>query len=95
MSLFVPVKRATLLVPSGPEQDPNRKHLFILLTDPQPPDQSMLLVGVASIYNDIPHDSTCYLYPGDHPFIRRKSYVYYARARSNLPRNFLKGQNED
>lgn len=81
MKLFVPVRRATLLVPSGPVDDPDRKHLFILLTDPQPPDQSTLLVGVASVYDNIPHDPTCYLYPGDHPFIRRQSYINYARAR--------------
>lgn len=81
MKLFVPVRRATLLVPSGPIDDPDRKHLFVLLTDPQPPDQSTLLVGVASVYDSIPHDPTCYLYPGDHPFIRRQSYINYARAR--------------
>lgn len=34
MSLFLPLKRATLLIPSGPQGDPHRKHLFILLTDP-------------------------------------------------------------
>lgn len=34
MSLFVPFKRATLLIPSGPVNDPDRKHLFVLLTDP-------------------------------------------------------------
>jgi hypothetical protein len=34
MTLFVPFKRATLLVPSGPANDPDRKHLFVLLTDP-------------------------------------------------------------
>lgn len=51
----------------------------------------MLLVGVATVYNDIPHDSTCYLYPGDHPFIRRKSYVYYARARIEPAKKLLEG----
>jgi len=34
MSLFLPIKRATLLVPSGADGDPDRKHLFVLLTDP-------------------------------------------------------------
>ena len=34
MSLFVPFKRATLLIPSGPVHDSERKHLFVLLTDP-------------------------------------------------------------
>ena len=34
MSLFVPFKWATLLIQSGPTNDPERKHLFVLLTDP-------------------------------------------------------------
>jgi len=81
MRLFIPVRRATLLVPSGPEHDPNRKHLFILLTDPPNPDGEVLLVGVASVQERLPHDPTCLLYLGDHPFIRHKSYVNYAFAR--------------
>lgn len=81
MKLFVPVRRATLLIPSGADHDPDRKHLFILLTDPQPPDQATLLVNIAPVYDKIPHDPTCYLHPGDHPFIRHQSYVNYARAR--------------
>ena len=34
MSLFVPFRRATLLIPTGAAHDPDRKHLFIVLTDP-------------------------------------------------------------
>jgi hypothetical protein len=81
MRLFIPVRRATLLVPSGPEHDPNRKHLFILLTDPPNADSEVLLVSLASVQEHLPYDSTCLLYPGDHPFIRHKSYVNYAYAR--------------
>lgn len=33
MSVFLPLRRATLLVPSGPQSDVDRKHLFILLTN--------------------------------------------------------------
>lgn len=81
MRLFIPVRRATLLVPSGPLRDRERKHLFILLTDPQPPDKSILLVGVASFTQGLPHDPTCLLYSADHPFIRHTSYVNYAYTR--------------
>lgn len=91
MKLFVPVRRATLLVPSGTPDDPGRKHLFILLTDVQPPDQTTLLVSVASVYGNTPHDPTCYLYPGDHPFIRHRSYVHYARARIELAPKLAEG----
>lgn len=83
--LFWPTKRATLLIPSGPDHDPNRKHLFILLTDPvQAPDaglKEVLLVGVAKRNPNLPHDPTCILYPGDYPFITCESYVNYRYAR--------------
>lgn len=91
MKLFVPVRRATLLVPSGPNHDPERKHLFVLLTDPQPPNQSTLLVGVASVNEGLPYDPTCLLYPGDYLFIERKSYVYYARARIESAPKLIEG----
>src|SRR3990170_5662670 len=52
VKLFVPFRRATLLVPSGPAHDPDQKHLFILLTDPvQVLDykgKHSLLVGVTT-----------------------------------------------
>ena len=75
--LFVPYRRATLLVPSGPAHDPDQKHLFILLNDPARVlgygDKHSLLVGVTTIHAAIPHDPACELYPGDHPFIRRNT----------------------
>ncbi|MEK6664015.1 MAG: hypothetical protein AABY73_09150 [Pseudomonadota bacterium] len=83
--LFWPVKRATLLIPSGPDHDPDRKHFFILLTDPiAVPDiaaKQVLLVGIATRNPNFQHDPTCILYPGDHPFINRESYVNYRLAR--------------
>ena len=83
--LFWPAKRATLLIPTGPAHDPDRKHLFILLTDPVlVPDvavKQVLLVGIATRNLKLPHDATCVLYPGDHPFVTRESYVNYRFAR--------------
>lgn len=95
MSLFVPYRRATLLIPSGPAHDPDRKHLFIVLADPlqvlQYTEKHSLLVGVASIQPDVPHDSTCLLGAGDHEFIRHRSYVHYARARIEPSQGILNG----
>ncbi|WP_089725378.1 hypothetical protein [Candidatus Thiosymbion oneisti] len=81
MKLFLPVRRATLLIPSGPVQDPTRKHLFILLTDPRPDDRLTLLVSISSVNPRIHHDGTCLLFVGDHTFIKRDSYVNFAQAR--------------
>lgn len=94
MSLFLPLKRATLLVPSGPQSDPDRKHLFILLTDPADDgsgQNAVLMVSLSSVKSGMPHDPTCILYPGDHPFVRRASFVFYARARLEEADKLLRG----
>jgi len=94
MSLFLPFKRATLLVPSGPEHDPNRKHLFTLLTDPvdhEAEEKVVLMVSISSVRPGIPYDSTCILCPGDHPFVQRESFVLYARARIEETDKLLRG----
>jgi hypothetical protein len=91
--LWLPFRRATLLVPSGPEHDVDRKHLFIVLTDPvdQAGGRSVLMVSLSTLYPDLPHDPTCRLYPGDHPFVTRESYVFYARARIEAADKLLRG----
>ncbi len=95
MSLFVPYRRATLLIPSGPARDPDRKHLFIVLTDPaqvlEYTEKHSLLVGVTSFQTGLPHDPTCLLGAGDHEFIRHRSYVHYARALIQPSQGILNG----
>ena len=94
MSLFLPLRRATLLVPSGPENDPDRKHLFILLTDPADAEagvKAVLMVSLSSIKAGLPHDPACLLYPGDHPFVKRNSFVVYQKARIEEAEKVLRG----
>jgi hypothetical protein len=95
VSLFVPFKRATLLIPSGPANDPARKHLFVLLTDPIKSvdfdEKQVLLVNITSIPNGFTYDSTCILKPGEHRFIKHESYVYYAKARIEAANALLRG----
>lgn len=85
MSVFLPIRRATLLIPSGPAHDLDRKHLFILLTDPannpETGKTSVLLTSLSTLNTELPHDPTCILHPGDHPFINRDSYVSYSTSR--------------
>ncbi len=78
MSLYFPIKRGTLLIPSGTEYAPNKKHLFVILTAPQGTEQEFLLVNIASRIE--PHDKACLLSLGDHSFITRPSYVSYRHA---------------
>lgn len=79
--MFFVVRRATLLIPSGPVADPDRKHLFICLTDPAGAEQDVLLVSISSVIPGQPFDATCRLYVGDHPFIRHDSFVSYRSLR--------------
>lgn len=85
MSVFLPIRRATLLIPSGPAHDLDRKHLFILLTDstinPETGKYSVLLTSLSTLNTALPHDQTCILHAGDHPFINRDSYVSYSTSR--------------
>ena len=91
----MPYRRATLLVPSGPGNAPGQKHLFVLLTDPAKvldyEIKHSLLVGISTIHAHVPHDPACELYGGDHPFIKHKSFVYYAQARIEPSQKLVDG----
>lgn len=94
MSLFLPLKRATLLAPSVPAANPDQKHLFILLTDPQvieSDDRRVLMVSLSTVRAGVPHDPTCLLYPGDHAFVKRLSYVVYQKPRIEVAHAVLRG----
>ena len=95
MSSFQPLRRATLLIPSGPAHDLNRKHLFILLTDPvinpENGKNSVLLTSLSTLDTALPHDPTCLLQPGDHPFVTRNSYVSYGTSRIQEAEKLING----
>ena len=94
MSLFLPFKRATLLIPSGPDFDQERKHLFVLLTDPvdiSGTDKEILLVSLSTVRKNRPYDPTCILMPEDHQFIKHESFVLYAKARIEKADTILRG----
>jgi len=79
--MFIVTRRATVLVPSGTEEQPDLKHLFILLNDPISDQKLVLMVSISTIRPKRFHDSCCLLGPGDHPFIRTASFVLYSKAR--------------
>jgi|SRR5665213_319016 len=82
--MFRIVKGSTLLVPSGPAHDPDRRHLHIALTDAlqdaSDGKTKVVLVSLCSVPTEGPFDATCIILSGEHAFISRKSYVYYAFA---------------
>lgn len=68
-------RAGTLLLPSGPSYDPDRKHLHVVCNDTDE-DGNNLIVPIASWTNDL-CDNTCILLPHDHEFVRHKSWVVY------------------
>lgn len=76
---FRPGKKQTLLIPSGPPNNPDQLHLHVILTD-QCEDALHLVVSVATVKAGQFHDKTCILKPGEHPFIKNETYVEYRRV---------------
>lgn len=71
-------KGRTLLIPSGTANDPNRKHLFVTLTNGCANNQH-LLVSCCTLRENGSHDPSCVVEAGAHPFIKARSFVLYAR----------------
>jgi hypothetical protein len=72
---FIPRKSFCLHIPNtGPDRDPGRGHLYIILSDACK-EGNHLLVPVCSAF--VKCDKTCLLGKGDHDFIKHDSYVAY------------------
>jgi hypothetical protein len=55
------------------------EHLWVLITKPNPQTREAIMVNVTTLR---PHsDTTTVLNPGDHPFIQKRSVIFYADAR--------------
>ena len=92
MLLILP--RFTILVPSGPVADPDRKHLFVVLTSPyceKGGTPSVAMVSFRSVVPALPYDQTCLLDKGDHLFIKHPTWVDYGKARIEASAAILRG----
>lgn len=76
-------RKGTLLIPTLIPVG-TAPHLHFICNDPvfypKNGKNCVLLVNISSIKNDIYHDSSCILNPGDHSFITKPSFVYYSKA---------------
>ncbi len=82
MAAWVPRRSGTFLMVSGTNQDPERRHLFIICTNPDK-DGQVLLASISSKpegYSER-YDATCPLTQKAHAFLNRASYVAYRHAR--------------
>ena len=89
--LYIPIKSGTLLIPSGSVSQQDKKHLFIICTDPNPVGEH-LLVSISTLRNGC--DQTCILQAGEHDFINRESFVDYSRPRIEGGNTLIKGVND-
>lgn len=71
-------------------------HLKIIASDPVKDPDTILIVSVTTFREGKFHDPSCFLYPGDHPFIKRQSYVafQYAKTRSNADLDRMLGSGD-
>ncbi len=76
---YVVARGNTLLVPSGTKADPDKMHLFVVVTDECDAGEH-LMVSLSSIKQGVYHDPTCEMQVGAHPFVTAPSYVEYRLA---------------
>jgi len=66
----------------GGAEDHGDDHLWVIINDPQAHDGIAVFVNISTVRGKV--DSTCFLRRGDHPFIRRDSYVRFRSAKKAL-----------
>lgn len=76
---YTAAKCHALLMPSGTQHDPDKKHLFVVCTDCCK-NGFHLLLSITGWTNNL-CDPTHRLAAGTHPFITKESYVFYRKAR--------------
>lgn len=77
------MRKGTILIPSGPANDPDRVHLFVVLNDPVGPEGCVLLASFSTVTDRYYCEETCIVEPAEceHPFLTRRSFVRYQRLR--------------
>ena len=84
------VPGTTILIPSGPINDPQRLHLFVIVARKEGPPRQVLIVGISSMGNAYQDDTVCFV-AGDHDFIQHPSYVRYSDARTMEEAALMRG----
>jgi len=76
---YVPYKKGTLLIPSGTLIEPNKRHLFVILTD-RCSNYGHMCVPISTIKSFIRYDDACVVPANSHEFITEDSFVLYRFA---------------
>lgn len=96
MTAFSPAARATVLIPTPSENNPDLRHLFIVLNNAMSGlradiQDGVLIVGISSLVPNRWHDPTCCLYVNDHPFVKHDSYVRYSNCQLKSAASIVNG----
>jgi hypothetical protein len=86
---YVVARGNTLLIPSGTPREPDKKHLFVVLTD-ECKDGFHLLVSISTIRPNVFHDPACIIKAGEHPFIAMDSYAAYRLSQTTGAAHIVK-----
>ncbi len=76
---------------SGPANDPERKHLWIILTETCALGAN-LLVCVTSLRENQFFDPACIIEPNEHRRIPRRSWIEYRRCRAERSDTLIQGE---
>ena len=66
------------------------EHLWIVISDPKQNRGKVLLVNFSSVKPSVRFDDACVVDVGDHPYIKKKTFVYYDKARVATDRGLEK-----
>jgi len=66
-------------------------HLWFILSDPAKDSEHVLIVNATSAFHGRDVDSSCILKPGEHPFIRHESYIFYDGTRQTTSQKLKEG----
>lgn len=87
--MLQPEPGMTLLLPSGPANDPRKNHLFVLMTAASGPARQVLMVPICTLRAT--SDRTCILQADDHEFLQRESFVAYRNTRLEFADRLVRG----
>lgn len=91
--MYAPLKKGTLLIHSGSLADPDKKHLFVILTDPVGPDELVLLASFSTFRTEYFCDDTCLVEGNkkEHEFITDPSFIRYQLLRIETAAKLVAG----
>lgn len=79
--IFLPLRGNVYLMPTPRADNLKSHHKFVLLNNPTKDNKfQVLMVNFSTVYQEGRYDTSCILYPEDHPEVKQKSFMVYEEA---------------